>query len=292
MRLLIIGAALAALLGGVALAAMPMLLAIANSAKLSFEGGTAPDIVFDRETGLKLDVYTPPGERGDPKPVVVFFYGGSWQWGDRGDYPFVGVTLANEGFVTVVPDYRKYPDVQFPGFLEDGATAVAWVQKNISNLGGDPERIYLMGHSAGAHIAALLGTDERYLAEAVVADALRGVIGLAGPYRFTPTSDKFRAVFGNLDDFAPMKATTFADGSEPPMLLLHGLDDGIVEAGHTSDLSKVIRASGGCAVFKFYPDMGHYGIMGAFSWVFRESKPVVRDVVEFLRATDGGDCPS
>ncbi|MEL7468624.1 MAG: alpha/beta hydrolase [Pseudomonadota bacterium] len=287
MRFLTIGLVLAVLLGGAAFGAMPALFAIANSAKLSFDGGTSPDIVFDDETGLMLDVYTPVRD-GTPKPVVVFFYGGSWQWGDRGDYPFVGVTLANEGFVTVVPDYRKYPDVQFPAFVEDGAKAVAWVRENISNLGGDPDRIYVMGHSAGAHIAALLGTDERYLAQAGAANAVHGVIGLAGPYRFTPSSETFQNVFGNLDDYAPMKATTFVDGGEPRMLLLHGQDDGIVEAGHTSDLAKMIKARDGCVVAEFYREMGHYGIMSAFTWVFRDSEPVVRDVVRFLSDSAAG----
>ena len=122
----------------------------------------APDGLA-REAGLaygegpsrRLDVYAPPAA-GGPRPVVVFFYGGSWQNGKREDYRFAGAALAAEGFVAMVPDYRKYPEVRFPGFVEDGASAVAWARREAARFGGDPSKLWVMGHSAGAHIAALL----------------------------------------------------------------------------------------------------------------------------------------
>src|SRR3712207_3414863 len=123
--------------------------------------------------------------------VVVFFYGGRWESGDRGDYLFAAQGLVSQGFVAVVPDYRLHPEVGFAGFMADGAAAVRWVRDNIAGFGGDPAQIFLMGHSAGAHIAALLALDERWLADqGLPRGTVRGAIGLAGPYDFLPLSDR------------------------------------------------------------------------------------------------------
>src|ERR1700741_411360 len=100
----------------------------------------------------KLDIYVPDGATSNI-PVVVFFYGGAWARGERGDYRFAGQALASTGFIALVPDYRLYPEVAFPSFVQDGALAVAWVRDNIAGFGGDPARIAVLGHSAGAHIA-------------------------------------------------------------------------------------------------------------------------------------------
>jgi acetyl esterase/lipase len=254
---------------------------------LFFDGNRTNGVAYS-DNGQKLDIYTPERDGSGLKPVVVFFYGGSWQWGERTDYPFAGVTLAQEGFVTVIPDYRKYPEVRFPGFVEDGAAAIAWVRANISAYGGDPERIHIMGHSAGAHIASLLAVDERYLAEAGAPDSIDSFIGLAGPYRFTPESGTFLEILGPAERIPQTQTTTFIDGSEPPMLLLHGLDDSTVTDRHTRELAEKVTQAAGCVQTIFYPDVGHAGVMSGFTWVFQDSKPMVRDVVAFLRQMDAG----
>ncbi|MEL6126399.1 MAG: alpha/beta hydrolase, partial [Pseudomonadota bacterium] len=143
---------------------------VANLPRFVFPGDISQDLVFDTETGLALDIYTPKDAEG--APVSVFFYGGSWQIGERGNYAFVAMTLAREGFVVALPDYRKFPDVRFPAFVEDGARAIAWLRENVATFGGDPERMYLSGHSAGAHIAMLLAMDESYLAAEGAAGAV------------------------------------------------------------------------------------------------------------------------
>ena len=144
----------------------------------------------------QLDVYRP--RRGDRAPMVVFFYGGSWQSGARDLYAFLGASLAAQGIVTVVPDYSVYPAARFPAFLEDSARAVAFARTHASEWGADPERLVLMGHSAGAHIAAMLACDPQWLAAAGL-DAhrdLAGLIGLAGPYDFLPIeSPVLQAIF-------------------------------------------------------------------------------------------------
>ena len=182
------------------------------------------NILFGRHLRQKLDIYCPASaspliaERGipvEPLPVIVFFYGGSWQWGNRRDYKFVAAQLAKQGFVVVVPDYRLYPEVRFPAFLEDGAAAISWVFKNILAHGGDPDSVFLMGHSAGAYNAMMLALNTSYLDRAGQ-DAARiaGVIGLAGPYDFLPFHDPAIAqIFsGPTDDKVTQPITHVREG--------------------------------------------------------------------------------
>ena len=157
------------------------------------------DIAYGSLTRHKLDLFEPVNFRQQPAPVVVFFYGGGWDSGSKADYRFVGRTLAAKGFIAVVPDYRVYPEVVFPGFVEDAALAVAWVFENASRFNGDPTQIFLMGHSAGAHIAAMLALDESYLdAREHSPQQLAGWIGLSGPYDFLPLqSRRLKKIFGD-----------------------------------------------------------------------------------------------
>ena len=237
-----------------------------------------------------LDVYVPR----DPvasKTVVVFFYGGAWRDGARGNYTFAGQAFAARGYVTVVPDYRLYPEVRFPAFVEDAAAAVAWVRREIAAYGGDPERIVLAGHSAGAHSAALLGLDRRYLArQGVPMTAIRGVIGLAGPYVFDPTEypstkEIFKGV-GPADDTRPV---TFARGDAPAMLLLHGLDDTTVQPENSAELSIALRAEGAKARYVSLPDVGHAGVLLAVSSPFEGLAPIMPEIQAFIEGLPAAD---
>ena len=183
-------------------------------------------ISYGTEARQVLDVYSPAPQSERP-PIVVFFYGGSWQDGNRGEYRFVADALTSRGYITVVPDYRVYPEYRFPAFVEDGARAFRWVLDHAEEIGGDPERVYLMGHSAGAHIAAMLALDERYLLDAGVPEgSLAGTIALAGPYAFYPSrTANVAPVFAHLPDEDLARPITFVDGNEPPFLLLHGAED-------------------------------------------------------------------
>ena len=236
-----------------------------------------------------LDVYRPEdGSEGaiDGAPVVVFFYGGSWKRGSRGDYRFLGEALARQGFVVVIPDYRLYPEVRFPAFVEDGAGAVQWVSAHIRAYGGDPGRIVLMGHSAGAHIAALLAFDERYLARhGVPRSALRGFVGVAGPYAFDPLAYRStRPIFSGLADIDQARPVTFVDGEEVATLLLHGADDRTVYPRNSQVLAARIGDAGGQATLLEYEETGHIGIILSFAALFRGRDTVYRDTLRFLKS--------
>jgi poly(3-hydroxybutyrate) depolymerase len=140
------------------------------------------DIAYGDKPKQKLDIYVPKAI-GPNAPVIVFFYGGAWQEGDKKNYLFAAQALASAGAIVVVPNYRVYPEVTFPGFLDDGATATAWTLRNISTYGGDPKAVYLAGHSAGAYLSIMLALDRDYFAKAGIPDArLAGGIGISGPY--------------------------------------------------------------------------------------------------------------
>ncbi len=247
-------------------------------------------IRFSPEVRHTLDVYVPK-RRTEPSPIVIFFYGGSWQEGERANYLFVADALASRGYVTIVPDYRLFPDVRFPAFVEDGAKAVHWVLDHVVDFGGDPDRLYLMGHSAGAHIAAMLTLDESYLAaEGVPVSSIRGTIGIAGPYAFYPSQTASIApIFAHLGDEDAARPIVFVDGDEAPMLLLHGEDDDTVLPSNTVNLAKMVRDAGGSARHIIYPETGHIEILIALAKPFRGRAPVLSDAAAFI---DGEQLPT
>ncbi|MCC5976748.1 MAG: alpha/beta hydrolase [Salinarimonas sp.] len=256
---------------------------VANSPLALFEGDVVRGVSYGAEPWEKLDIYTPPGIIEINRPVVVFFYGGRWTTGSRENYGFVGNALAAQGFVTVIPDYRKYPQVRFPAFVEDGAKAVNWVHENIEEFNGLPDTLFLAGHSAGAHIAALLVSDERYLRnEGNALDNIRGFVGLAGPYDFTPEVEDVQEIFGPPSNYPQMQVTTFIDGTEPPMLLMYGDADETVERYNLDRLAGRIEEMGGESEQIIYPGLNHIEIVGAFSWFWRNKAPVIQDMTDFI----------
>ncbi len=201
----------------------------------------------------KLDVYSPKGEARD-LPVVVFFYSGSFQSGRRKDYRFVGEALTARGFVAVIPDYRVYPEVKFPTFIEDGASAVSWARNHIDRFGGDPSRLFLLGHSAGAYIAAMLALNPRYLAQVDLSSSdLRGFIGLAGPYDFLPLNNSKMFKIFNSYDTVETQPINFVTASAPPSLLLHGAKDKIIRPRNTESLAERLREANRPVVATIYP---------------------------------------
>jgi acetyl esterase/lipase len=234
-----------------------------------------------------LDVYVPNDTaRGEHHPVVIFFYGGSWQGGSKDVYQFVGEALTSAGFVVVIPDYRVYPTVHFPAFVEDGAAVARWTQDNISGYGGDPSQMFLMGHSAGAQIAALLALDKHFLSSAgVSAAAIPAMIGIAGPYDFLPLTDpKLQALFTNANGLDATQPINFVRRDEPPLLLMHGLDDTTVLPRNSERLAEAARAVGAQAQLIEYPDYGHIGIIVKLAAPLRGDSTVLPDIVTFLKA--------
>jgi acetyl esterase/lipase len=262
--------------------------------KFTLLDATIPTAGYTRTTDIpygdlprqKLDVYKPTGKRAGGK-VVIFFYGGDWQSGQKGDYRFVAQALASRGFVTVMPDYRLYPEVRFPTFVEDGASAIRWAHDHVAEFGGDPAQICLMGHSAGAHIAALLTLDEHYLGDVGLdRQAIRATAALSGPYDFVPPIDDRAAFAMTRDQTATdpnIQPITFVDGKAPPMLLVHGGIDKTVSADNARRLGESIRQSGGDVTTVIYPDRAHVGIVLSLAWSFRWLAPTLDKVSEFFK---------
>ncbi|MFZ0527504.1 MAG: alpha/beta hydrolase [Xanthobacteraceae bacterium] len=231
-----------------------------------------------------LDVYRPGNAAA--LPVVVFFYGGSWQSGNKRLYRFVGAALARRGYVAVIPDYRVYPEVRHPQFLEDGARAVRWAKDNAARFGGDPDKVFLMGHSAGAYIAAMLALDPRWLEAAGISPDrdIAGLIGISGPYDFLPLRQgTLRTIFGG-NDPATQPISHVSSGA-PPVLLLTGAKDGIVDPGNASRLAVRLQAAGDAVTLRTYRWVGHLSVIGTFSPLLRFLAPVERDVDAFIVKT-------
>ena len=246
------------------------------------------DVAFAPDPRQKLDIYRPANAPGG-LPLIIFLYGGSWRMGDKSIYPFVAATLARRGAVVMVPNYRLYPQVVFPAFLQDNAAAIAWAIGHAPAYGANPSDVFVVGHSAGAYNAAMLALDPHWLAEAGLDRAdLRGVVGLAGPYDFLPITDPdIIPVFAPVQDGPASQPITYVDGHNPPMLLLAGSADTTVNPANTLALAARITASGGIVADKIYPDVGHIGLILAFAPLFRSKAPVLDDVWAFITAHRG-----
>jgi acetyl esterase/lipase len=249
---------------------------------------TVPRGGYTRETDIaygplprqKLDLYVPETPRADGK-AVIFFYGGSWDSGAKGDYLFVGQALAARGITTIIPDYRLYPEVRFPSFLEDAALATRWAGDRV----GLP-KLFVMGHSAGAHIASMLAAHTPYLVQAGV-DRMKmaGVIGLSGPYDFLPLkSAKLIDIFGGADR-PEIEAITFARAPLPPALLIHGTADTTVYPRNSENLAAAWRRAGAPVELKLYADVGHIDVVAAFADLLHKRATTREDVLAYIDAS-------
>ncbi|OWT74674.1 MULTISPECIES: alpha/beta hydrolase [unclassified Achromobacter] len=261
-------------------------LAFINGAVPGDASKTVNGVAYGPLPRQRLDVYAPIDARD--APVVVFFYGGGWRSGERADYRFVGDALATHGIVTVVADYRLYPEVSYPGFLQDAAQATAWTFANIAQYGGNPGRLFVAGHSAGGYIAAMLALDPRWLDGAGVRNArLAGWVGMAGPYDFLPiTGRDLRPVFNYPDTPADTQPIAHAGGAGVPALLVTGTADTTVDpVRNTGHLAQALEAAGACVKVIRYPDIGHKLLVGALSRPLRWRAPVLDDIVSFIENT-------
>ena len=249
----------------------------------------ASDLAFAPGPRRRMDVYGPTTAGDRPRPLLVFTHGGSWASGDKSEYDFVGEAFAAAGFVTVVYNYRLVPEVVFPGFVEDGAAAVAFARRIAPGYGADPDRVILAGHSAGAYTTAMLALDRRFLAEAgVPRRAIRGAVGLAGPYDFLPLDvEATKAAFGAAPDLAATQPVTVVDRRAPPFFLATGADDDTVKPRNTAALAARLRAVGVPVELRTYPDLGHAGILLALAGPLRGRAPVFEEAVAFGRRVAG-----
>jgi acetyl esterase/lipase len=274
------------------LAGAGVLLGVAGCAPIGLLDALTPagdyvaevDIAYGPEPRQRLDVYMParPAAAGS---VIVFFYGGNWQWGDRGGYRFVAESLTRQGHIVIIPDYRVYPAVVFPGFVEDSARAVAWVARNVAQYGGSPDAIYLMGHSAGAYNAAMLALNTPYLRDAgMPRDRIAGVVGIAGPYDFLPLTDPtLKTIFGHGETRARTQPINFVDRGAPPMLLMTGAGDMTVRPRNTQRLAARLREEGVAVREVTYADKGHVDIILGLSSRLRGDSRLLDDIEAFVR---------
>ena len=245
-------------------------------------------LAFGKHANQKLDIYIPKGAHDTkaPHPTLLFFHGGSWTNGEREGYGFLGRAFAARGYVAVIADYRKYPEVQFPAFVEDAASAIHWVKNNISAHQGNAENLFIMGHSAGAHIAMLAVLDPQYMAKyGLNSENVKGIIGLAGPYDFHPfeTGGAAENALGNWQRPEETQPVYFARKNAPPMLLLTGDKDELVKPRNSNSLAKAMKAAGGeNARVKIYPNVDHFDIIMAAALPFRGKAPMIDDAIDFM----------
>jgi acetyl esterase/lipase len=234
----------------------------------------------------RLDVYSPDTPSATPRPLVVFWYGGRWETGNKDDYRFVGAALAEIGAVAVLPNYRHYPQVKMPGFMDDAALAAGWTALHAAELGTDANRLYLMGHSAGAHIAALLTLNQAYLeVPGRPAPKIAGMIGLSGPYDFLPLHDPdLQDMFGPPERYPESQPIHYARPGAPPMLLVHGLADQSVRPKNSINLAAALQAQGVAVTLKTYPRLGHADTVAALSIPARGRAPTLAEIAAFVNA--------
>jgi len=241
-------------------------------------------IAYGADTRRQMDVYVPHGLTA-PAPVLLFFYGGSWQTGQRQDYRALGQTFAAAGIVTVVADYRLYPKVTYPGFVQDAAAALAFVHAHARDWHGDAGRIFLGGHSAGAYNAVMLASEPQFLEDAGgKQDWIRGVIGIAGPYDFLPLTDPdYIAIFHGRNN-AGTQPINHVTGPRPPMLLITGDGDDVVSPGNSDRMAAKLKAQGGEARALHYPHVGHVGIILSLAPGLGWMTPLRKDMLDFIHA--------
>ena len=243
-------------------------------------------VLYGDHPAQRLFVHKPAGDVIDARlPVLAFVHGGSWSHGDPAAYNFIARTFAPQGFVVVNIGYRLVPEGKFPHMNEDTAAAIRWIHENIADAGGDPEAIYLMGHSAGAYNAVMVGLDRQWLGrEGLDDDVLKGVIGLAGPYDFYPfDGDGTRNAFGNWERPEATQPINLVRGDAPPMLLATGDKDTTVRPRNTRVLADAITQAGGSVETAFFEGMDHARPIMALARPFARDGRVFDAVSEFIR---------
>jgi len=276
----------------IALAGLSALLA--GCARLGFFAANVPaafgpyvrhvNLAYGADRQQRLDVYVPDPPAGMPRAVVIFWHGGRWRFGDKADYRFVGAALAQSGYVAVVANYRHYPQVKMPGFMSDAAQAVSWAVAHAEEFGGDRERLYLMGHSAGAQMAALVTLDKSYFAATgQPVPRIAGVIGLSGPYDFLPLLEPdVQDMFGPPQIYPQSQPINFVRADAPPMLLVHGLNDDTVRPKNSRNLAAALSALGVPVTLKLYPKISHADTVAALTTLLRGRAPTLADITAFV----------
>lgn len=243
------------------------------------------DVPYGQDPRQRMDIYQPVDATN--APVVVFFYGGRWSDGDKALYRFIGEAFSSLGYLTVVPDYRLYPQVKFPAFVDDGAQAVMAARELARRYGGNPDKLFVMGHSAGAHICAMLATDSSYMNKfGGQRSMISGFIGMAGPYDFLPIyAHDLADMFGPPSRYEQSQPINYVDDQLPPMLLLHGENDTTVYVKNSRNLANAASKAGAPDVtLKTYSSLSHARIIAVLSSPLRGLATVYPDIQDWIDA--------
>jgi acetyl esterase/lipase len=242
------------------------------------------DIDFQNKPhSLQLDIYRPTGNLKKDMPVVIFYWGGRWQEGDKSMYQFLGRELAKQGIITVIPNYRLWPLVGYKEFLNDSADALNWVHAQIENYSGDSNRIFVMGHSAGAYNAVMLALNTPFNPNPQ--RTLAGAIGISGPYDFLPFADDeqdLKQIFAPAKQYADSQPINWGDGKNAPLLLIHSLDDDIVYAKNSQNLAHKIQEHGGQAELLLTKNLSHAMSIGVVSNLLSWKAPTTERIIDFI----------
>jgi len=258
----------------------PPVFTLANLASLPGNYERRSDVPFGSH-GLSLDTYRPPEAHN--RPIIVYWFGGAWRFGSKEQYRYIGAALAEAGYIAVLPDYRLYPEAKFPDFVQDGAQALAWAVHHARDIGGDPNRVYVAGHSSGAHLAAMLAYDEQWArAAGVPAGTIRGFIGLAGPYALKPDADDPRIIFTEPFTLADWQPIQLARAGAPPALLIHGDADQSTYVGHSRGMAEKLQAVGVPVRLLIYPARNHRDPILAFARWAPDQMPVLEEIGKFV----------
>ncbi len=256
-----------------------------------FGGETRLGVSYGTHERHKLDIYRAQGDQASQAgaPTVLFFYGGSWNSGERGNYAFVGKALAARGITTLIADYRLYPEVRFPDFLNDCALAAAWTLREVARLGGDPKRVFVMGHSAGAYNAAMLALDARWLRkQGVDPSQWAGWIGMAGPYEFLPiTNPEAQPVFFH-PNYPPLtQPIEMVSASAPRTLLLSARTDVLVNPiRNSAALAERLRRANVAVEHSSFDRVNHQTLIGALASPLSWLAPVAESVERFVGVSE------
>lgn len=241
------------------------------------------NVSYGESARQAMDWYVPTEATDKPRPLVVFVHGGSWKFGSKDDYLFLGQAFAQRGYVVAIPNYRIYPDSLFPDFIADTIAATRFAIAHAKDYGADPKHVFLIGHSAGAYNVMMAMTYPKLKGvKPLEGSLLSGVVGLSGPYDFLPLEDEILKVIFEQPDMDVTQPITHVKTGLPPVLLVSGDKDDSVSPGNTRRYAKALREKGNRVQEVYLKDVSHIGMVSAFAAPL-SNENVLAPVFEFLR---------